>query len=298
MMGMMELSCEKTRDDLKVKTQQLLRLRRQGIAMASYIVVIFSLLLTDTFGFGRMSRLHWQIGIAMAVIGNALFFTLIISNRNLRFKDPSLTWAQILYAGVILMFILHAVPEMRSTIMMFFIPAFSFGMLRLPRGAYLSLVACVMGLYVLLMMLEYRQDRPGFELEYELFLFTVFGIVLTWFAVFGGFISNIRRRLKVQTEAVEKANEEIRLEIEERRKAQIEKDKLIVELRDALSKVKTLSGLVPICASCKKIRDDKGYWNQLELYLSHHTGADFTHGICPECSQKALDEAFGKPHSE
>ena len=57
-------------------------------------------------------------------------------------------------------------------------------------------------------------------------------------------------------------------------------------LESAIKKVKVLSGLLPICASCKKIRDDKGYWNQLELYIKAHSDADFTHGICPECARK------------
>jgi len=55
------------------------------------------------------------------------------------------------------------------------------------------------------------------------------------------------------------------------------------ELQEALTKIKTLRGLIPICASCKKIRSDKGYWQRLEVYLTEHTEADFTHGICPEC---------------
>ncbi|MDM8556421.1 response regulator [Desulfococcaceae bacterium HSG7] len=59
--------------------------------------------------------------------------------------------------------------------------------------------------------------------------------------------------------------------------------KLIKELKEALSKIKTLNGLLPICASCKKIRDDKGYWNQVEHYIMDHSDADFTHSICPEC---------------
>jgi hypothetical protein len=58
---------------------------------------------------------------------------------------------------------------------------------------------------------------------------------------------------------------------------------LIRELQEALSKVKTLSGLLPICASCKKIRDDKGYWNQIETYIGAHSEAEFSHGICPDC---------------
>jgi GAF domain-containing protein len=57
-------------------------------------------------------------------------------------------------------------------------------------------------------------------------------------------------------------------------------------LAEALEKVKTLRGLLPICAWCKRIRDDKGYWSQVEKYIHEHTGADFTHGICPECLEK------------
>ena len=55
---------------------------------------------------------------------------------------------------------------------------------------------------------------------------------------------------------------------------------------EALANVKILGGLVPICASCKKIRDDRGYWNQLEKYLQDHSEAQFTHGICPDCREK------------
>lgn len=57
------------------------------------------------------------------------------------------------------------------------------------------------------------------------------------------------------------------------------------ELQAALAKVKLLSGLVPICASCKKIRDDKGYWQQIETYIRSHSEAEFTHGICPDCAK-------------
>ena len=62
--------------------------------------------------------------------------------------------------------------------------------------------------------------------------------------------------------------------------------KNIALIREAFDEVKVLSGLLPICASCKKIRDDKGYWNQIESYIKKHSEARFTHGICPECSKK------------
>ena len=70
------------------------------------------------------------------------------------------------------------------------------------------------------------------------------------------------------------------------RQSEKEKDSLIAELKEAMGKVKTLSGLLPICASCKKIRDDKGYWNQIEAYIRKHSKVEFSHGICPDCAKK------------
>lgn len=74
----------------------------------------------------------------------------------------------------------------------------------------------------------------------------------------------------------------------------IERKKLIVGLQDALERIKTLSGLLPICAHCKKIRDDKGYWNQLETYIQNHSAAEFSHGICPECARKLFPQYYDK----
>ena len=74
------------------------------------------------------------------------------------------------------------------------------------------------------------------------------------------------------------------------RKATAEREQLIAELTQALSEVKTLSGMLPICSSCKKIRDDKGYWNQIESYLRDHADAKFSHGICPECAKALYPE--------
>lgn len=72
----------------------------------------------------------------------------------------------------------------------------------------------------------------------------------------------------------------------ERKKVEAEREKLIRDLRSALSEVKILRGFLPICASCKKIRDDKGYWNQIETYISNHSEAQFSHGLCPDCARK------------
>lgn len=75
-------------------------------------------------------------------------------------------------------------------------------------------------------------------------------------------------------------------DISDRKASEEAKDKLISELQVAMDNIKTLKGLLPICSSCKKIRDDEGYWNQVEVYFSKHTGTEFTHGLCPDCARK------------
>ncbi len=75
-------------------------------------------------------------------------------------------------------------------------------------------------------------------------------------------------------------------------KAEKEKERLIAKLEDALLQVKRLSGLLPICASCKRIRDEEGGWRQIEDYIAVHSEADFSHGICPECAHRLYPEVY------
>ena len=78
----------------------------------------------------------------------------------------------------------------------------------------------------------------------------------------------------------------ISFDITGRKQAEQERERLLSELQDALAAVKTLTGLIPICASCKNIRDDEGYWKQIEFYLCEHSNLEFTHGICPACLER------------
>ena len=78
----------------------------------------------------------------------------------------------------------------------------------------------------------------------------------------------------------------------ERQRLETERETVIHDLQEALSKVKQLSGLLPICASCKKIRDDEGYWTQVEVYMREHTDIDFTHTVCPECTKRLYPEYY------
>ncbi len=85
---------------------------------------------------------------------------------------------------------------------------------------------------------------------------------------------------------IEKSDQTLYAEIEARKRSQQEKQELIEKLQDSLDQIKTLRELLPICAGCKNIRDDQGYWHQLEAYLHKHSDLKFSHGLCPDCAKK------------
>lgn len=279
---------------LEVKEAQRLRLERFGMAVVTYALVTLASFITQQLGLGKMSLWQWAVFVGVGLCGNAVFLWLFLSGRNLRFKDPSLTKEQIVFSAFWGLWAVYHLPQARPVVIMFYVPAFCFGMLRLSKKGYFGVTAIVMSMYGALLVLEYVQRRPSFRLEYELFLFVLFGILFSWLAFFGGFVSDLRRRLRVQSLEIQKINEEIRNEVEQRRKAEVEKDRLLAELMDALNNVKTLRGLIPICAWCKKIRDDKGYWQQLEAYLKEHSEAELSHGICPDCANLLSGTITGK----
>ncbi len=75
-------------------------------------------------------------------------------------------------------------------------------------------------------------------------------------------------------------------------KQELERQQLLTDLKESLAKIKQLSGMLPICSSCKSIRDDKGYWNQVEYYIKNHSEAEFTHGLCPDCARELYPEYY------
>ena len=85
-------------------------------------------------------------------------------------------------------------------------------------------------------------------------------------------------------------------DISERKKNELERERLIAELKTTLAQVKTLSGLIPICAWCKNVRSDTGYWQTVEQYMRTHSGASFSHGVCPNCAAKFKNEIAGANH--
>jgi len=87
---------------------------------------------------------------------------------------------------------------------------------------------------------------------------------------------------------------EIATDVTIKKNAEKEKEQLIEKLRAAIEEVETLRGIIPICSYCKKIRDDRGLWNQIEAYISEHSDAEFSHSICPECVQEHFPDYLKK----
>lgn len=81
-------------------------------------------------------------------------------------------------------------------------------------------------------------------------------------------------------------------DISDRKKAEKERETLIKRLRESLAEIKSLRGILPICSFCKKVRDDQGYWEQVDIYINKHSEADISHSICPECMKKYYPEEY------
>lgn len=113
--------------------------------------------------------------------------------------------------------------------------------------------------------------------------FKLFSFYLIYTAIIE---TGVRTPYEIIFKELDASNRKLKAENMARIEAEGEKEKVIQDLRVVIAKVKILSGLLPICSHCKKVRDDKGYWNQIEAYIEDHSDAEFSHSICQECAKK------------
>jgi len=117
--------------------------------------------------------------------------------------------------------------------------------------------------------------------------------ILAFFLIYEALIkTGIERPLEVIFLDLDRVNKNLKKENTIRLQTQKEKEKLIDQLQQALEEIKTLHGIVPICSGCKRIRDDEGFWNQVEVYVQKHTEAKFSHGLCPDCALQLYPDLY------
>jgi hypothetical protein len=135
--------------------------------------------------------------------------------------------------------------------------------------------------YMAIIILAYEFLRNAFE--QRAYYFDSFKAIVAFVSLSGLIVTYLVQRMQLRRETIEEENE-----------------RLIHALHASLEEVKTLSGLLPICAHCKKIRNDKGYWQQIELYIGQHSEATFSHGICEDCLKEhyPLEGLAKQKHNE
>ncbi|MBU2552074.1 MAG: hypothetical protein KKB20_26925 [Proteobacteria bacterium] len=161
-------------------------------------------------------------------------------------------------------------------------------------------IACLGVNTILLTLINYQFLNNRFSYTLFACVFTGVGAILTSVIYlninFSEFIASILFLVPINflgiiiLRSINRARRHEYLAFTDLEKANDEKEDLIQELRDTLAEVKTLRGFIPICANCKKIRNDKGYWEQVEKYLADRTEVQFTHAICPDCVDELYPE--------
>jgi cell division protein FtsL len=154
----------------------------------------------------------------------------------------------------------------------------------LKQGKRFWVALVFLPLMSLLFLTEYFYPEivQGYQTRLEQFLDLYLTLLIATFVIFK-VLSMIMEAYNAERQRLSDANSELEQKI-------AELNRVNADLKKMISEVKTLTGLLPICSWCKKIRDDQGYWSQIEKYVKSHSTADFSHSICPECAQKHFPE--------
>jgi diguanylate cyclase len=192
---------EESLHSLEMRHQRL-RVKRLSMAAATYAFVILVGL-----GVSRWSASGFPVGalavfIGVAVVINAVWFTLFLTGANRRFRDPSLTAVQIVVSTFWGAIALHFLRNDRALVLLCYLPAFSFGMLALSFRRYVAVMVAVLIVYAGVLALQYHELGDRMVWQQEFLTYGVFTAVLLWFASFGGYVHRIRRRLRQDNDAL------------------------------------------------------------------------------------------------
>ena len=202
-----------------VERDQKLRKKRFNMAVLTYCIVFFATILISSFSTSKSGIYLWALFTTLAVAGNVVFYLIFKNNLNLKFRDKSLTKEQIVYSGLITVVAAVLVPEHRPLIFMLFLPALSFGMLRLNTRQYLSMVCITLMFYAAMLGLEFKFSPRKIVVGYEILLFCMFAIVFSWFAYFGSRVSKMREQLKEKNRQILESNSKYKHERDEKENA-------------------------------------------------------------------------------
>ncbi len=280
-----------------------------GLLLIVYVVIqIVGMTCVDNTGFANESVLLFSIwlNISVSVCLLGSYAWLHWTTRKGR-KDGHGYWVVVFASSVVVAAALiqvHIVGSLNSLhhLMIVAILLVIFWFLRWREVLVFFIVSNVaLGMITLLEILGVLPYAPLFA-EGEMLR----RIFLDWRTVFGQFINyslvlvvctiivwKLRQILETSEQLREESNQALREEVKKHERTLKEKEELIEKLQASLDQVHKLHGLLPICANCKSIRDDKGYWQQLESYfLEHSPEIIFSHGLCPTCAEKLYPKDF------
>jgi hypothetical protein len=234
------------------------------------------------FAVGHLLLLPANINVLMASVAGGtavMFFSIVVFIQRLSFSER-LTYpmAFAIFSLVIINIWLHLyltedILQTSNVVLVIF--GISFFILSRP-WFFATLTLSILSWVLLVVNL----DRPA---NFSHFVFTIFSA-----AVISTVFHFVRTRSLIE-------NEKLRLLSESQRK---EKELIIKDLTQALSEIATLKGILPLCSFCKKIRDNKGCWEHVDVYIQKHSEADISHSMCPECMKKNYPEEYSSIYSE
>jgi hypothetical protein len=260
-------------------------------------IVFFAFITLDYMTIAEHNNFYWLLALRSLTAGVLIYSSLIIMRADDyfdRYQELILLNQMVMIFALLMLFFLRKLTFIHNAAHVFIATLIIYQFVN-NKFPYTIAACAFLGLSFL--AVSYSKYNLGTEglLRYFLYLTLANGLGLSILH----FLNRCRRLEYLSLQDVQKTNKKLACEIEERKKSEREKEKVIQKLEKADIQVKTLQSLIPICANCKKVRDDKGFWQEVEKYIEDNSHFQFSHSLCPECSRKLYPQVYDKkPPSE